>query len=218
MLPDTRRVGNGYEPAVPLILAAWDTPALFKILRLQEHIDWAYKHGALEAVDAFLRSLPKTEWYHLGRLMAVAPLQRYISQLARDINTMAASDARSRSEFWGCLPYYLVICWILWYPANAAWYSKFGYSLRYEVDESQVTKADEPHDCDWGRSPLGAKGCHYEIRVRTVRVAYDAHHNLMTSDDEGKTWLDLGGVEQPNPGTPGRATKVFVLWEKISEP
>jgi len=39
MLPDTRRVGNGYEPAVPLILAAWDTPALFKILRLQEHID-----------------------------------------------------------------------------------------------------------------------------------------------------------------------------------
>jgi hypothetical protein len=40
----------------------------------------------------------------------------------------------------------------------------------------------------------------------------------MTSDDEGKTWLDLGGVEQPNPGTPGRATKVFVLWEKISEP
>jgi len=45
MLPDTRMVGYGYEPASPLILGAWDTPALFKILRLQEHIEMRTSMG-----------------------------------------------------------------------------------------------------------------------------------------------------------------------------
>ena len=42
MLPGRSRVGVGWQPAPPLILAAWhDTPAMLKMLRLAEHIEWA---------------------------------------------------------------------------------------------------------------------------------------------------------------------------------
>lgn len=67
LLPDRKRKGAGWEPSLPLILAAWwDTPAMSKILRLREHIEWAAAHGVLEQVHAFLWSLPEEEWYHLG--------------------------------------------------------------------------------------------------------------------------------------------------------
>lgn len=67
MLPDRARTGGGWKPVPPLILGAWhDTPALMKILRLKEHVDWADQHGALEEVDKFLRSLPESEWAHFG--------------------------------------------------------------------------------------------------------------------------------------------------------
>jgi hypothetical protein len=67
MLPNRRRAGDGWEPALPLILAAWhDTPALLKTLRLKEHIDWAEQHGVLHEVDQFLRSLAESEWAHIG--------------------------------------------------------------------------------------------------------------------------------------------------------
>ncbi len=65
MLPGRQRVGQGWEPALPLILAAWwDTPILPKMLRLREHIEWADSHGVLQRVDRFLRSLPEDHWAH----------------------------------------------------------------------------------------------------------------------------------------------------------
>jgi hypothetical protein len=67
LLPNKKRKGAGWEPSLPLILAAWwDTPAMSKILRLREHIEWAAEHGRLEQVHAFLQSLPEEEWHHLG--------------------------------------------------------------------------------------------------------------------------------------------------------
>jgi hypothetical protein len=67
MLPARRLVGGVWEPSLPLILAAWDeTPAMFKMLRLAEHIQWAETHGALDAVAAFLQSLPEADWHHTG--------------------------------------------------------------------------------------------------------------------------------------------------------
>jgi hypothetical protein len=67
MLPDQRRVGGSWQPALPLILGAWHhTRARLKILRLEEHIDWADQHGVLDEVDRFLRSLPESEWAHIG--------------------------------------------------------------------------------------------------------------------------------------------------------
>ncbi len=64
-LPDRCRVGGGWLPALPLILAAWDGPFLLKILRLREHIEYAEEHGSLVLVDHFLRSLPESEWAHV---------------------------------------------------------------------------------------------------------------------------------------------------------
>ena len=67
LLSDKKRKGAGWEPSLPLILAAWwDTPAMSKILRIREHIEWAATHGNLEQVHEFLRSLPEEEWHHLG--------------------------------------------------------------------------------------------------------------------------------------------------------
>lgn len=49
MLPDKKSVGMGWEPPLPLILAAWwETPLLAKILRFDEHIRYAVEHGVLD--------------------------------------------------------------------------------------------------------------------------------------------------------------------------
>jgi len=67
LLPDKKRKGNGWEPSLPLILAAWwDTPALFKALRFREHIEWAAAHGSLDKVYDFMLALPEEEWFHFG--------------------------------------------------------------------------------------------------------------------------------------------------------
>jgi hypothetical protein len=66
LLPAKRRIGYGLKPRLPLILAAWhDTPAMTKVLRLQEHINWANSHGSLAIVAGFLASLPEVQWLHL---------------------------------------------------------------------------------------------------------------------------------------------------------
>jgi hypothetical protein len=49
-----------------MILAGWSAPALAKMLRLQEHIEWAEKHGALKEIDEFLRNLREEDWHHVG--------------------------------------------------------------------------------------------------------------------------------------------------------
>lgn len=65
MLPDKKRVGMGWEPSLPLILAAWwDTPLLSKIVRFDEHIHYAAEHGALDEVDDYLRGLKPEQWFY----------------------------------------------------------------------------------------------------------------------------------------------------------
>lgn len=67
LLPDRKRRGPGWEPPPPLILGAWhETPALLKVLRLAEHLQWAGNHGALESVSGFLRGLSEDEWFYIG--------------------------------------------------------------------------------------------------------------------------------------------------------
>ena len=67
MLPDHRRAGGGWEPAAPLILAAWhEASNVAKMLRLAGHIGWADQHGNLSEVAEFLRNLGETDWHHLG--------------------------------------------------------------------------------------------------------------------------------------------------------
>jgi len=67
MLPNRECVGGGRNSALPIILAAWgDTPALIKMLRLEEHIRYAETNNVLSEVDKFLRGLAEEEWAHLG--------------------------------------------------------------------------------------------------------------------------------------------------------
>jgi len=66
MLPNKKRKGAGWEPSLPLILAAWwDTPAILKMARLKEHIEWAEAQGCLDQVAFFLRGLPEEQWHHI---------------------------------------------------------------------------------------------------------------------------------------------------------
>jgi hypothetical protein len=66
ILPNRRQTPSGWEPPLPLILAAWDdTTAISKMLRLEEHLDWAAKHGALEVVTQFLQGLDEADWFHV---------------------------------------------------------------------------------------------------------------------------------------------------------
>ena len=65
MLPGRSRQGNGWEPPLPLILAAWwETTNMSKSNRLREHLEWADQQNALDPVDNFLRSLPESDWHH----------------------------------------------------------------------------------------------------------------------------------------------------------
>jgi hypothetical protein len=67
MLPEKKQKGGGWKPSVPLILAAWwDTPALPKMMRLQEHIERASNHGCLDAMHRYLSELSESDWYHVG--------------------------------------------------------------------------------------------------------------------------------------------------------
>jgi hypothetical protein len=64
MLPGRSRVGVGWQPAPPLVLAArHETPAMLKMLRLAEHIEWAAKHDSLEVIGKFLR---EDDRHHIG--------------------------------------------------------------------------------------------------------------------------------------------------------
>lgn len=54
------------EPAVPLILGAWNEPALLKQLRFFEHLEWAKEQGQLEEISDYVKSLKEENWYHLG--------------------------------------------------------------------------------------------------------------------------------------------------------
>ncbi|MFH1369122.1 MAG: hypothetical protein ABII64_08350 [Elusimicrobiota bacterium] len=64
MLPDRKqKLSGGWEPAIPLILAAWwDTPKQAKIDRLAEHINYAAAHGFLDKVGQFLMNLKPAQW------------------------------------------------------------------------------------------------------------------------------------------------------------
>lgn len=64
MLPDRQRQGLGWEPPLPLILAAWwESSDSAKRERLDLHIRWAQEHGALDQVAAFIFSLKPEDWH-----------------------------------------------------------------------------------------------------------------------------------------------------------
>ncbi len=64
-----RKPTGGWEPSAPLILAAWHcSMPIEKQLRFKEHLEWAQRHGQLEEIGTFLRSIPEAQWCHFGEV------------------------------------------------------------------------------------------------------------------------------------------------------
>lgn len=70
MLANRRQLpSGGWEPALPLILAAWhETDADQKQQRFREHLEWAGTQDQLGMIGAYLRSLHEAEWFHHSEL------------------------------------------------------------------------------------------------------------------------------------------------------
>jgi len=69
MLHDTKQVGAGYEPSIPLILGAWgNTSDNQKQERLKIHIKWAEDHNQLDEIGNYLRALKEEDWAHYGEI------------------------------------------------------------------------------------------------------------------------------------------------------
>jgi len=67
LLPHRKQVGAGWEPPLPLILAAWwHTSDWEKRARFVSHLRWAAEHEALSKVDGFVRSFTADQWHHEG--------------------------------------------------------------------------------------------------------------------------------------------------------
>lgn len=64
-----QKPSGGWEPFLPLILAAWDvTMPIEKQLRFKEHIQWAYDNNQIDEIGIYLRNLKEDEWIHFGEI------------------------------------------------------------------------------------------------------------------------------------------------------
>jgi len=85
----------------------------------------------------------------------------------------------------------------------------YGYAWKYNVAASNVVVEKRPYDCEWTTAPLGAKHCHYESQVLSVRtgIATDGTTPVL-SYDEGKTWATNADRVKPS---------AYVSWNKIAD-
>jgi hypothetical protein len=65
-LKDKKQIGAGWQPPLPLILAAWwEASPVAKQQRLMQHLDWAESHGQLKEISDYLTSLTEELWFHI---------------------------------------------------------------------------------------------------------------------------------------------------------
>jgi hypothetical protein len=66
MLPGKRQDGGKWEPPPPLTGTAWAaTPSISKRMCLRDHLEWADRHGCLDAIHAYLKGLPESDWHYM---------------------------------------------------------------------------------------------------------------------------------------------------------
>jgi hypothetical protein len=64
MLPEKKQTGAGWQPPLPLILAAWsETNDEAKQQRFHLHLRYADEHGALDKVSDYLQALEPRDWH-----------------------------------------------------------------------------------------------------------------------------------------------------------
>ena len=65
MLPNREPRGAGWEPPLPLILAAWwEASDSSKRARLKSHLEWANSNGVLGDAADFLLALSDEDWHY----------------------------------------------------------------------------------------------------------------------------------------------------------
>lgn len=87
---------------------------------------------------------------------------------------------------------------------------RWAYLWRYNSESGlgdlslgDITVQPKPHDCEFLSAPMGAKHCHYEAQVVTLRVKPRAR---LVSKDEGHTW--------ENAPDPIPRPYLVVIWDK----
>lgn len=64
-LPNKTKIGNGWNPPMPLILAAWDFSGDDdKAVRFKEHLVWAKENNYLNEAESYLRKLNEEDWHY----------------------------------------------------------------------------------------------------------------------------------------------------------
>lgn len=64
MLPERRQTGAGWNPPLPLILAAWwDTSDADKRDRFHSHLRWAAERGAIDGVAQLISAMKPEDWH-----------------------------------------------------------------------------------------------------------------------------------------------------------
>jgi len=126
----------------------------------------------------------------------------------------AAVKAKSTSFqllFCGIIGYY-----VLFILPPSIWHAQWRYAFEYGVASNDVHAETKPHDCNFLAAPLGAKYCHYERLVSTVKETKVAGRwdlncdNVPVVDQQAclkfRRWM---------PGAdPERIVAVVVNWEK----
>lgn len=95
----------------------------------------------------------------------------------------------------------IVLAVLAWVFMPDSWTNAIWYGVKYKISVDQVYTSNKPSDCDWGRAPLGKKGCYYKAVVGAFNAAGDLvggdnapKYSISTtgkpiiSYDDGKTW------------------------------
>ncbi len=91
---------------------------------------------------------------------------------------------------WAALIWLALLVWI-----PDMWYSKTRYAWWYGVRTDQVTIEKKPTDCNFFRSPMGDKGCHYDRRINIVKADPNQWGGQSISNDSGNTWMQTAKNE-----------------------
>jgi hypothetical protein len=116
-----------------------------------------------------------------------------------------------------------VLAATVWLGPGDTWMDALWYSVKYKVSLDQVHMNVKPTDCDWGRAPLGSKGCHFKATV----IAYNTAGYMVGGDNAPKTpaitkqkELDTTGLTPLTESTPTYDLKiksVEVRWAKVTD-
>ena len=106
------------------------------------------------------------------------------------------------------------------------WTDPIWYSLQYQADWNQVETESKPTECDWGRSPIGGKGCHFKKTVYALNAAGErvggddapqygqsTTGKPIVSWDNGKTWDWYSESAAPDM----RVARVLITWIKVTD-